>query len=244
MTEIVKTPFKAKVFRTTAFASAFLLGSLGTWELSSDLRQPTAIEFPTDRERALSIYVKRDAAVSAAEVGLVRGDLWADAALAYGSLLWTTDEYLSDLDAVAAERIEALTERAIRWAPYDARLWLLLAAIYFAGKSPTEAMSESLAGERLSASLKMCYYTGLNTVELIQARLFLVLRSQSFQDDEIKELVRHDLRIAVARKAEFTPVIAAAYRSAPQAAKQYIENALGDLDPEMLKSIRAQDQSN
>ena len=69
--------------------------------------------------------------------------------------------------------------------------------------------------DKLPATLRMCYYTGLNTADLIRGRLFFTLKSQLLQDDEFQEFVRHDIKIAVNRKQELTPVIVAAYRSAP-----------------------------
>ena len=54
-----------------------------------------------------------------------------------------------------------------------------------------------------------------------------------------QELVRHDIQIAVTRKAEFSPAIVAAYNNAPSSGRQFIEKTLGELDPSMLASIRS-----
>ena len=241
MNEITVTPSDTIAFRAVAFAFACLVGGLAAWELSADLLRPITVEFPTDRRSAISAYPQHDAAVAAAEIGVIRGDLWADAAFANGNLLWTDDEHLSDADTVSIERTRALTEHAIRWAPHNARLWLLLATTYFRTDSLDQRPTGVLNNEKLQAALRLCYYTGSNTVDLIQSRLFFVLQSRLLEDDEFQEFVRHDFEIAVMRKAEFAPIIAATYKNAPPPAKQFIEKTLGELDPGLLTSIRTKE---
>lgn len=244
MSDFKKIRSDSKDLRAILLTFACLLGCFAAWSLSADLLRPVGIEFPADQQLAVSIFSQRDAAVKAAEIGLVRGDLWADAAFAYGSLLWIKDQRASDADVVPLSRTRSLTERAIAWAPHDARLWLLLAATYSLNDPPSKIGSAPLNNERLSAALRMCYYTGANTVALIRERLFLALQSQLLQDAEFQEFVRHDIKIAIIRNAEFAPVIAEAYRNAPAPGRQFIEKVLGELDPEMLASLQASGKSN
>ena len=91
----------------------------------------------------------------------------------------------------AFEQTRALTEKAIAYAPHDSRLWLLLAANYF---------RFDWLNEKASASLRMSYYTGSNTISVVPERLLLAIQSRALQDDDFQELVRHDIQIAVARK--------------------------------------------
>ena len=50
----------------------------------------------------------------------------------------------------------------------------------------------------------MSYYTGSNTIAVLPERLLLATQSQALDDADFRELVRHDIRVAVARKVEFS----------------------------------------
>ncbi len=195
--------------------------------------RPAAIEFPTDAQSAALIYAHRDDATKAARIGLVRGDLWTQAAFAYGDLLWNQDKHSSDADTVAYERARALTELAITYAPHDSRLWLLLAAI--------DSRFDWL-NDRASAALKMSYYTGSNTIKLVPGRLLLSLQTRALQDSDFQELVRHDIRISAKRKSELMPAIIAAYNNAPLFGQQFMQKTLAELDPSMLAAIHPGEQ--
>lgn len=240
MSEFEKEKTDTIAFRISMLGLALIVCGLSAWSLLADLLRPTAIEFPTDRQLAMSMYSQRDSAVAAAKIAYIRGDLWATAAFAYGGLLLTEGEHVYDTDKMPIERTRALAERAIAWAPHDARLWLLLTATYYWDDLHNKGASAALNDDRLPASLRMCYYTGLNTADLIRGRLFFTLKSQLVQDDEFQEFVRHDIRIAVMHKTEFAPVVAAVYRSAPPLGKQFMEKTLRELDPDMLTSLRSE----
>lgn len=229
MSETRPPPPTASTFRVTVFAFACCLFGLAAWVLAAELLRPAGIEFTTDPKSAASMYERRNAAVMAAEVGLVRGDLWAEASFASGDIIWSEDKNASS--AVPFERTRALTEQAIAYAPYVSRLWLLLAGNYF---------RFDWLNEKASASLKMSYYTGSNTIAIVPARLMLAVQSHALDDDEFQELVRHDIRIAVNHKSELMPALVAAYNNAPSSGRQFIEKAVAEIDPGMLAPIRAQ----
>ena len=161
----------------------------------------------------------RDAAIMAARIGLVRGDLWSEAAFAYGDVVWNQDKNASNADVASFEQTRAVIEQAIAYAPHDSRLWLLLAANYF---------RFDWLNERAAASLKMSYYTGSNTIAVVPERLLLAIQSHALEDDEFQELVRHDIRIAVNHKSELMSALVAAYNNAPLSGRQFIEKALGE----------------
>lgn len=208
--------------RLVVFVFACLLGGLAAWILSAEILRPK-LEIATE--------ATRNAAIIAASVGIVRGDLWSDAALSYGNRLWNEGANTSNTDLATFERSRQLIEHAIAYAPHDSRLWLLLAANYF---------RSDWVNERASASLRMSYYTGPNMDSVVPKRLFLAVQSRALQDDDFQELVRHDIRVAVARKSELMPAVLAAYINAPLFGRQFMENALAALDPSMLASIRSQ----
>jgi hypothetical protein len=230
MTEILTTPSPIKGFRVTVFAFACLLGGLVTWILVPEFLRPAPVEFPTDAQSAVSIYAHRGDSTKAARVGLVRGDLWTQAAFAYGDFLWNQDKPSSDTSAVPYERAGALTERAISYAPHDSLLWLLLAAI--------DSRFDWL-NDRASAALRMSYYTGSNAIGLVPARLLLSMQTRALQDSDFQELVRHDIRISAIHKSELMPAIIAAYNNAPLSGQQFMQKVLAEFDPSILASIHS-----
>lgn len=174
MSDTQAIPPTANAFRITVFAFACGLSGFAAWILATELLRPSGIDFTTDAQSAASIYEQRDKAIRAARIGLVRGDLWAEAAFASGDILWTQDKNASNVDAAPVEQARALAERAIAYAPHDSRLWLLLAADYF---------RFDWLNERASASLKMSYYTGSNTIVVVPGRLLLAAQSGALQDE-------------------------------------------------------------
>jgi len=213
-------------FQAALAAFAVVLGSSAIWLLAPEALRPSPIGFTTDPQLAEQSYRHRDAAVTAARIGLIRGDLWSDAAFSYGNIIWSSDK---NAERPPMEETRAVTQRAIRYAPHDSRLWLLLAAIDFrSGRFNT-----------VSTALKMSYYTGPNTIELMPERLRLALQSNALEDDEFRALVRHDIRLAVMRKAEFMQALVAAYASASLAGKQFVEKSLSELDPVALAVVRS-----
>jgi hypothetical protein len=221
-------------FRAALAAFAVVLGSLAIWVLAPEVLRPSPIGFTTDPQLAEQNYRHRDAAVTAARIGLIRGDLWSDAAFSYGNILWNPDKNAPSAERPPMEETRAVTQRAIGYAPHDSRLWLLLAASDFrSGRFDT-----------VSTALKMSYYTGPNTIELMPERLGLALQSNALEDDEFRALVRHDIRLAVMRKTEFMQALIAAYASASPAGKQLVEKSLSELDPVALTVVRSKGASS
>lgn len=229
MIEIPTAPSSAiNGFRISASAFACLLGCLAAWILIPELLRRATIEFPTDAQSAASAYAYRDDATIAARVGFVRGDLWTQAAFAYGDFLWNEKESSPDANVTLFDSARSLTLRAVRFAPHDARLWLLLAAIN---------LRFDWLDDRASADLRMSYYTGSNVITLVPTRLMLAVQAQALREEDFQELVRHDIRIAVTHKSELLPALISAYNNAPQGGQQFMQETLSDLDPSILKLI-------
>jgi hypothetical protein len=230
MTNTQPTSSSIRGFRVTVFAFSCALGCLAVWILAAEVLRPAPINFTTDAQTAESSYQHRNSAIMAARIGLVRGDLWSEAAFAFGDIVWSQDKNTSNSDAAPFERIRTVTEQAIAYAPHDSRLWLLLAANYF---------RFDWLNDKASASLKMSYYTGSNTLAVVPERLLLAIQSHALDDNEFQELVRHDIRIAVIHKSQMMPALVAAYNNAALSGRQFIEKALGEFDPNILAAIRA-----
>src|SRR5262245_44260274 len=224
----------ASEFRVVILAFACILAGLASWTLTAEILRPQGINFTTDAQSAASMYEQRNAAVTAAQFGLVRGDLWSEAAFAYGNVLLIQVRNQSRPEETLVAQTRAVTEIAITYAPHDSRLWLLLAATYF---------GFDWLNKGAAASLRMSYYTGSNTLAVLPVRLFLATQSHALQDDDFQELVRHDIEMAVARKSQFSPAIVSAYNNASPSGRQIFEKALGALDPSMLKTIRSETEN-
>ena len=151
-------------FRIAVFTVACVLGGLAVWILVTEILRPPGIKFTSDSRSAELMYERRDAAMKAAKFGVVRGDLWSEAAFAYGNIVLAQGGKAPNADPMLLERARAVTELALARAPHNSRLWLLLAAnsFGFAGFS-----------EKVSASLRMSYYTGSNILSVLPERLLL-----------------------------------------------------------------------
>lgn len=215
---ITRTPISFRIF-VTVFS--LLLGLQAAWLLSAELTRVSLPFFPTDKTEIEYASAKQDQAASAALLGWLRGDLWADYALAADSRLLTA--------ATTNDKAELVSDRAVAHAPYDARLWLLLAAINaHAGRTDDKTI----------AQLNMSFYTSPNDTRLMPLRLRIATQFQAMTDDELQNLIEHEIR-AAQRKPELKPMIAAAYREASPAGRQFIEAKLTVLDPKFLSDLRS-----
>jgi hypothetical protein len=203
---------------------AIALGLQAIWIVLPELIRPGSIPLPLDGQAAASTKLQRPRAAWAAAIGFVRGDLWVDSALTYSDLIWTANPDKADEQ-------DALTtaERGLIYSPYRADAWLLLAALSFRfdwGQS------------RLAALLKMSYYTGPNEIYLVPLRLFVSVSSQALEDVELQEMVRRDIRLIITRKPDLKEFLISAYENASATNRKIIENAVAEVDPQFLRSIR------
>src|ERR1700728_2917455 len=76
------------VFRWTALCVAALLGAQCIWLLLAQLSGSDVTNLPTDAPAAAAAAKQRGAAAWAAAIGVIRGNLWAQAGFTYSDLLW------------------------------------------------------------------------------------------------------------------------------------------------------------
>jgi len=202
---------------------ALVLGCLAAWILVAEFSRPFYPGFSATTQP--DTVANRNSAASAASLGIIRGDLWAEYALSYFDAL-QGDANVHDLDV---EQARKAAERAVALAPHDARVWLFLASI--------DSRFDWL-NSRTAAALRMSYYTGANETELMPLRLLLAVDSQALSNKDFRELVRHDIRTIVSRKPELNPSILAAYREALPSGRQFIEETLDQIDPGLLAKLR------
>lgn len=215
-------------FRAFAVVFAFLLACQAFWILAPELSRPLLITFPRDADSAADLTESRSAAHLAAQLGAVRGDLWAQEALTYSGLFRRDGQNKTTDDTVTAEEVRNAAERALVFAPHDARIWLVLASI--------DSRFDWL-NEKAAAALRMSYYTGPNEVDLIPARLLLSLSSPAISDKDFQPLVVHDLRTIVTRRPELKSAVSDAYSYASPEGQHFVRDTLKDLDPNLLSTL-------
>ncbi len=213
-------------FRGFAFIFAFVLACQALWILAAEFSRPRLAGFPG--ESAADLATNRNAAHRAAQLGVVRGDLWAEDALTYSGVLHRDKRDNAADDVSAIQEARDVAERALAFAPYNARIWLFLAGL--------DSKFDRLNG-KASAALRMSYYTGPSEVALIPTRVLLSLTLPVISDRDFQPLVAHDLRTIVTRRPDLKPAISNAYQYASPEGQQFVRDTLKDLDPNLLSSL-------
>jgi len=224
MNSLIPTVSSHKQLRRSLFMFAIVLACQATWLMTAEFFLSSSAD---TSERPRVAAAKHNASALAASFGFVRGDLWAASALAYSDILLEDQRTIAQSGALI-ERAREVADRALGLAPYDARIWLLIARF--------DARFDWLNGKS-SAELRMSYYVGANEFELIPSRLPLAVNSSEIGVRDFQQLVNHDVRIIVTRKRELTPAILTAYASASPIGQQFLEDALKEFDPDFLSKL-------
>ncbi len=223
-----------QIFRYGIVAASVILGVEAAWTLAAELMRPPRPAFPAAPLTASAGDHEHNEAAAeagaAARFAGLRGDLWADDAmlLAAGRL---TENNGARPRATPGElkTARAAAARAAQLAPHDSRIWLLIAAVDAAQYG---------RDRRVTAPLKMSYYTGLYDPALMPLRLRIATRSDAIVDDGLQLLVSADLRAIVRTRPDLRPAIAVAYRGATAQGRIFLEDAVYDLDPQLAASIQ------
>ena len=162
----------------------------------------------------------------AAEIGVIRGDLWEKLAFTYADLI------VDDAGAGAnLARARSSLDRALADAPHQSGTWLLLAGL---------ASRYQLPGIDAKEAIKMSYYTGPSELQLMPLRLRITAYSGAFDDAELRDSISREVRLLITRQEK--SAIVAAYNVAQPAGKRFIEQAVREIDPSALEWIRASTQ--
>ena len=217
------------LFRLTTLLFAILLGAQSAWLLITEYSRPGITELPTDASAAATAAGKRGAAASAASIGAIRGELWAELAFTYANLVvgGSRSDAASNLPGTLVPAAADL-DRALDDAPTQSDAWLLRAEL---------GLLYPASGIDGTQALKMSYYTGPSEERLIPLRLNMAVRVNKFNDIELSQLVSRDLRLLLADRQN--AVIVQAYNAASADGKGFIEQSIGDLDPSLLNTLRA-----
>jgi len=211
-------------FRIGVALYALIVGVLALWILVTEIIRPAVPYFPTEARDAKAFAIGRSAALGAARFGLIRGELWTEAALTQAvPAVFDPDPRTSRSNLAD---IRNTLEHAAKSAPHDPRNWLMLAAF----DSRLEARPQESA-----ENLKLAYYTGAN--EFVLSPLRLAVAAQLDWAEELQTFVQLEIEQIIMRHPELKPAIAAAYQSAKPQAQKFIETTLQQADPELLASL-------
>jgi hypothetical protein len=218
---------KQRRLRATLFAFAGLLTLQSIWIILPELIRPSRPAFPRDAQSPPASASERKRADWAAELALVRGDLWAEDAIAQSGQLVQAIEARKTAQSVDQALVTRSTaDEAATLSPHDARVWLVLAGL------------DCLLHRQASGVLKMSYYTGANEIALIPLRLLVATCLDEINDAELQSLVTREIKLIVTRYQELKPAILAAYQSASPNGKRFIEMTVADLDNGLMATIR------
>jgi hypothetical protein len=206
------------IARFLVIAFAIIVGLFGLWAIIPELIRSHVLIDTQSPDSAIT------RAKWAAQIGLVRGDLWADYAVATIGSRLTEDPVTNQAGANEAAK------RAIRFAPHDARAWLVLGRLTAANGSDRS---------RSTALLKMSFYTRPNELSIIAPRLIVAAHLSGPPDPEFSDLLEAEIRKIITQRPALAPAIAAAYRTASPEAKRVFESTLTELDPALLKNLQS-----
>jgi hypothetical protein len=212
-------------FRIATLLFAALLGLQSIWLTLAELSRGGVDRLPTNFSAATTAAGWRARAALAAEIGAIRGDLWAQSAFTYADLLFDENEVDT---AQKLTRARAHLEHALTDAPAQPGAWLFRAGL---------ALRYPSLGFNILESLKMSYYTGPSEQDLIPLRLRLTAVSNAIGDVEIAQLLRRDLRLLLAREQQ--SAIADAYNAGSPLGKRFIEQTLGEIDRAAAEALRS-----
>jgi len=218
-------------FRTSILIFAGILAMQAVWLGFAEFIRPMMPYFPQDKASEERASAAGSRAVTAASIGWVRGDLWTDAAVALSSGLMGEVAGENDPNMTPEkDRARAVAQRAARLSPYDSRTWLLLAALDSRFDWPNR---------EVASRLKMSYFTGPNELPLTPLRIRVATRSTAITDAELQPLVAQEIRSVILRHPDQKPSLLDAYRNASTEGKQFIEETVGEIDKNLLATLRA-----
>ena len=201
-----------------------ILGLSGLWMLLPELLRPKPIGLVFDRAGAETAAEHRTRAVLAANIGAIRGDLWAEAAFTGARFMcdWTSS------GQVAQARANA--ETALALAPIYGAAWLFLAKL---PASPQDGEN------RVGTLLEMSYFTAPSALDLAPWRLERAATSSALADQDLQAFIKSDIRRILDRGPEYRQAIMAAYRNAWPRNQPIFESLVADVDPAVAQLLRS-----
>lgn len=207
-----------------------VLGLSGFWMLLPELLRPKSIGLTFDRAGAEMAAAHRAGGVLAAEIGAIRGDLWAEAAFTNAPMAADRSKSLERTHSDQLARAKAEAETALALAPVNGAVWLFLAKLPAA----------SPEGEnRVLTLLEMSYFTAPSSLDLAPWRLERAATSSAFADKDFQAFIKSDIRGILDRGPEYRQAILAAYRNAWPQNQPIFESLVAAVDPAMAQLLRS-----
>jgi hypothetical protein len=216
---------QTRYFRASLLFGGLILAFASLWLFSAELFRPTIAPLPSNRESAERAAAHRNAALLAARVGWLRGDLWAEAAFTYANLEWSSS---GNADAVLLQQAKANLTRAVSLLPADSSVWLLLGGL---------ASRYHWQSPNAIEALKMSYYTGPEERDLIPLRITLSARLDVGADPELDRLFRQELETVFKSEPNFRAGVVTAYRGGTPQGRLLIEDVAQRYDQSLAQSL-------
>lgn len=205
---------RASSIRIWATVLGSALALQAAWISLAELSRPAVGYFP-DAASSQSFAAANSSTALAATIGWPRGDLWSAYVMTENATRIAKLETGQGSEETA--RPEPATATAVALAPYDARLWLVLAM-----------QDKDARGHR---ALKMSYYTAPTDMVLFPLRIRVASRFQEPLDAELSNLVEFELAVALKQDAPTRSAIEAAYNTSTSSGRRLLERLLNTLDP-------------
>ncbi len=212
---------------------AGLLGLAGVWLLVCALLSPRTIALPLDKEEAVATAPYRSSALWAARLGVIRGDLYQQAAFTDADLVWL--DPARRRDPATAERLQRArsdAETALALAPVNSAVWLFLAEL------PTAPGKSTDAGAM--AALQMSYFTAPVDPTLALPRLQRALASAAPLDKDLQAFMKGDLRQLSLNAPDHYPAILSAYKAGSPQNQSIFEALATEIDPNLTQYLHGQ----
>jgi hypothetical protein len=221
--------------RITLCIFGAVLALCGLWLLTPELLRSKPVAASQNGAGAAAKASAQSTALLAAQIGGIRGDLWAEAALAEVNLLWL--DRPAALDRANAGRLEqsrSYMEKALALAPINGEAWLVLAAL--------PANPANSGDGRIATLLQMSYFTAPNDLHLADLRLARAATSAALGNKDIQEFVKSDIRRILTYQPQLKSAIVAAYRNALPQNRPIVEALTSDVDPALGEALRSGQQ--
>jgi hypothetical protein len=211
-------------FRLLALFSAVFVGGISLANLTAEFLRPVPVPFPFGN-RVSATAEQVSAAAQAAAVAPFRSDLLADRASAVaGQALKSNVKGQPE-----KENAENAIKAALKIAPHNSQMWLLLALVQ-ASNNPADPL--------IAESLKMSYLTGPNRAEIIPARLSVVTANNALRDSDLGDLARSDVRALLIQLPEQRQTLVSDYAGASEVGKKFLEQSVSAIDPRFSDKLR------
>jgi hypothetical protein len=199
------------------------LSILSAWLIAAESFDVGSVKLPDSQVTAVDLAKARDKTLWAAQIGLVRGDLWTKLAYTDAYLVWNKSADLRKINQAKQN-----LERSVKLMPANPGAWLLLAdlAAIYGWNSP-----------KAEASLVMSYYTGAHEQSLVPLRLAVASRLDVTSDPELGRLFKQEIDDILIYETGLKSAVAQAYVTATPHAREVIMNAAKDLAPDFAKTL-------